>query len=406
MKCSAVRFWLLSAAAPADLPAGVRAHLADCPGCARQQGRLVRLEQEVRGQSSAASMPPLVRQRLTTLLAARSSPAAPRPPRRRLAGSLPWAATLLLAFGLGWLLSGSRTPQPSASPRPAENAPAALTSSEELLLARILESDRRLARTSRPAEQLQLLDDMAADLRQEAIRRARRGATEDVALVVDLHQRVVRRGVVGRALALPPGDGGRLAEVCERLRLAEDEAERAVGEVEPGAADRLRPLSVAVREARGRIDRRQPPSDEPDPPTADPGSWRGMLVVLVMQGIQLAEESDPQRRRDSLSELDEIDSLLGRAGRVLAELERTRPNDPGTPLPDKLTAAEEQRVKELEKTCKELEKALRRMKNKPAEKEREREREREHEREREKDRGKERDEKDDKERERGQKGNR
>jgi hypothetical protein len=374
MKCSAVRLWLLTAASAAEPPAAVQGHLGVCPVCARRRRRLVRLEEEVR--EPPPSLPPAVRQRLSAQLAARSSPAAP--PRRR-AGSLPWIAALLLAFVLGWLLGGNRTPTPSDGPRSDDAPRNALTSGEELLLARILECDRRLARTERPAEQLLLLDDMAADLRQEAIRRARRGASEDVVLMADLHQRVVRRGVVGRALALPPTDGARLAEVCERLRSAEDEVNRSLAEIEPSAAALLRPLGVAAHDARSRIDRRQSPGaePEPEPPTADPGGWRGMLIVLVLEGLQLAEEPDPQRRADSLSELEKIDSLLRRAGQVLAELDRARQADGDPARPAKLTPAEEQRVKELEKTFKDLEKVLKRMRHKPEDKEREKEKEKE-----------------------------
>src|SRR5206468_10712566 len=115
------------------------------------------------------------------------------------------------------------------------------------LTARLLERDLRLARTTQPGEQLRLLGDMAGDLRTEAVQLARQGAREDAALVAGLYGRVVRRGVVGRALVLPPQQ----AQVRDALRLLQ-EAEDEIDEHDGTTAVALRPLGEAARDARQR----------------------------------------------------------------------------------------------------------------------------------------------------------
>jgi hypothetical protein len=245
--------------------------------------------------------------------------------------------------------------------------PATLPRNEELLVARFLERDLRLTRTSSPGEQLQVLRDMADDLRGEALHRARQGAADDVPLVTGLYGRVVREGLVGRALALPAAQRpAQVAAVLRQLHEAETEADRAAVDVPAPAGVFLKPIGEASRDAQGSLRDGRPPVPGPGVEVAlaaDDGTWRALLTVLVVQGLRLAEEEDPARRADYSRELAELEELLRRAGRVANDLERARSSRLNSPGPlGGLPASEAERLKELEKTVKELEEALKRMK--------------------------------------------
>jgi hypothetical protein len=371
MKCSRVRFWLLSSASVQTPPAPVAAHLCDCPGCRRLLRRLCRLGAALAGPAPPA--PPAVRARLLPELARTPQTSEPRPQPQpapaaptglRPLPAFRAAAALLLAFGLGWLVAGDGTP-PVLPPTEPGIAPVARSGDQ--LVSRFLERDLRLARTALPGEQLHLLNDMAGDLHSEAVHLSREGSGADVALVSDLYGRVVRRGVVGRALALPPQERP-LAELLEQLNQAEGEADQAAAAAGPEAAAALRTLGAAARDARHRLDRGEPPDVAADlePPAERSDDWRGLLPVLVVQGLRLAEEQDPDRRADYWEELTELEGLLRRAGRVLESVEHARRGAGDPPgLRRALTPQEEDRLKELERTLHDLDSALKRMKSDP-----------------------------------------
>jgi hypothetical protein len=364
MKCAAAETWLLAAEAADGLPGAVRHHLDRCPRCRRQRERIDRLERLLAGQAPPA-FPAAARDRLwreLERLPARSAAA----PRERKRWPRPWiAALVLLSAGLGWLLAS----RDGSAPADRDVAPpAALPRNEELLVARFLERDLRLTRTSSPGEQLQVLRDMADDLRGEALHRARQGAAADVPLVTGLYGRVVREGLVGRALALPAEQRpAQVAAVLRQLHEAETEADRAAVDVPAPAGVFLKPIGEASRDAQGSLrDGRLPvpgPGVEVALAADDAGTWRALLTVLVVQGLRLAEEEDPARRADYSRELAELEELLRRAGRVANDLERARSSRLHGPGPlHGLPASEAERLKELEKTVKELEEALKRMK--------------------------------------------
>jgi hypothetical protein len=210
------------------------------------------------------------------------------------------AAALCLVLCLGWLVL--REPEPEREQPLAPGGPAAVRPVEESLVARVLERDLCLAEAAGPAEQLQALADMAADLHGESVHRARR---HDPELLARLYERVVREGVVGRALALPAGQHGMLVPLAEHLRQTAREAER-LGPEQPalcrmGTAAREveRVLLGASRGSPAPRDRRQPERG-PEPHV--------LLEVLVVQGLRLAEEDDPLRRADRCT--DVTDSLM------------------------------------------------------------------------------------------------
>jgi hypothetical protein len=262
---------------------------------------------------------------------------------------------VLLAFGVGWWAAQRRGGDgglgvPSPAPVAAVTPPA-----EEKLLTRFLERDRRLAAaTPLPGEQrLQVMTDMAGDLRAEALDRASRDSVEGVNVVVQLYQRVVRQGVVSRALALLPTQPQQVDALLGQLQRGESEIETAVARARPQVAELLRPMGGATRKAGDDIRARRAP-DAQDPDAAllpEDGSWQTVLTVLVLQGVQLADEEDAHAREECLKGLNELEPLLKQTGRV-----------PDGPESARAGQAEKERVRELEKTVQQMGRTLRQMK--------------------------------------------
>jgi hypothetical protein len=179
--------------------------------------------------------------------------------------------------------------------------------------------------------------------------------------------------------------------VLDQLRETETEIARASRDLRPAEADLLAPVGRAARAASERIRAGDRPSDSDNmgPLADDLSAQRAVLTVLVLQGVRLAEEDDPAARADCVKELAELDGLLRQANGVLSGLEQRRDARGAAILPRTLTGDEQERVKELEKTLRDLDRKLKSMKNeKPFEREkardkgrkddkRERERERE-----------------------------
>jgi hypothetical protein len=300
MKCKEAYVCLLSAPRADDLPPELVQHLFRCAKCRQRQRRLLGLDQELRQVPPPVETPGL-RQRLLDNLPpqiALPTPAIPAPADgpswRERAAVLATAATILLTFGLamGWVLSqrARHTPPLAAVPNAGPT---------ESVVGRILEKHVLLAEASSSAEQLALLNAIAADLRTEAMRLAREGPVEDVLLVSSLYERVVCQGVVGRAKILAPEQQAEVMPVLARqLAQTADESEQAAADALPGAGEGLRNLARAARAASqnlaGEIASLEPRSPSWQP--ARSGTMRDLLGVLVLQGIELAEETDPLRR--------------------------------------------------------------------------------------------------------------
>jgi hypothetical protein len=94
--------------------------------------------------------------------------------------------------------------------------------------------------------------------------------------------------------------------------------------------------------------------DDPDPDLAllpEDGSWQTILTVLVVQGVQLAEDEDPRSREACLKGLTELEPLVQQLGRVPDGAEPARP-----------APTEKARTQELEKALQEMSRALRQKK--------------------------------------------
>ncbi|MBL8800168.1 MAG: hypothetical protein JNM56_40170 [Planctomycetia bacterium] len=304
MRCKEAYICLLAAQHPRRPPAELREHLERCAACRKRQHRLLELEAEIRAlpqpeetldarlrfQEQLDQLPPLA-------VVPAPAPEA-RPRRRSLWPFVGLTACAMLVFGLAWVLS-----RPSGLPGTFAIAtrPRTPGGPAEATVARILEKDLQLAAAADSRQQLTALNDIAAELSVEVRRLSREGPVEDVLLVGGLYERVVCQGLVRRAQTLPAAEReGLVAELVKQLDRSAQEADGAVAAALPGAADGLRNLAIAARQAGGSLTGSAAPP-EPRTPAWQPaqsGTLRDLLGTLVLQALLLAEENDPLRRAD------------------------------------------------------------------------------------------------------------
>ena len=273
MKCELVQRRLLSIENPAQAPADLRAHLAVCGVCRDWQHQLLLIERHV----SHLPVPPsrakarLLHQFLLEPATegkgqktAATLPEAPVPPRRaarafsrlrsfpyeRLAASLA-AAVLVLALGW-WLWPEGPAPLPPAASAPVK--PVA-----DPLLTCLVRRDVRLARAETPRERLEILADLADDLRGEVQVLAQVTAGEELAELAKLYEQVVRDGIVKQAQALAAAD---------RRQLLGSMASRLAG----------------VERAVGRLARKVPPEHAPPLQVIVAAARMGSIRLLALQG--------------------------------------------------------------------------------------------------------------------------
>jgi hypothetical protein len=315
MRCRAVQAWMLGDETPQRPPREVRRHLQRCARCRQRYGRLVRILHEVRLLPSPAADCPAKARLLAALVATppptsspASAPPLPRmmPPRQPVpVRAVQWrrwvaAAVLLLAIGLGLLALARKGPTPI---EPIATAPAPSTSpSRGALEERVLEQHLRLAEDPAPGEELKALNGMATDLRGEALRQARRGAADDLALLGWLYRRVVVDGVLVSAAQVGPKDR-RLEAVSGELQRTVTDVQDLLSRVSPSLAVPLGLMARTAREAvrvlgtdpsRARLTR-----PEAEPPVAL--ASRQLLCVLVSQSLLVSTEDDPVRRAEHVT---------------------------------------------------------------------------------------------------------
>jgi hypothetical protein len=308
MICQDTYTWLLASRPDAPMPLSMRDHLAQCPRCRAHRRRLRDLDRELR----CLPAPPVDPQALNALLQKLDQMPAPAlPPTRpvprpwpvnwRLVGRV--AAVLLLALGAGWLLLPPRPHDPVPGDEPSAEQVAAVNAlrSQEPLVARVLGHDLRLAAALQPAEQFQVLAELAHDLGAEALRQAGLEHNEGLAVVSLGYAQVVRRGLVGRARAVSAESRPRLvAPVVKELQQTGSAADRLARNAAPDVREALLTLRAAAETALALLRGERPPADDL-PPLQIPavsGSPRDLVGALVAEGIRLAEESDPLRRAD------------------------------------------------------------------------------------------------------------
>jgi hypothetical protein len=301
MNCQAARYWIMTARGD-DAPPAVRRHLSECRACRVRVRRLLQMEDQLK----RVPAPPCDAGLQTFLRQIPNLPARPAPSWR----GLHIAASILFLAGIsGAFLYFSSGP---ATIDPGQVQPRAMRADDQLVR-RFVERDLVLADTTAPAKQWQVFIDMADDLRSEAIRLADEKAPDDVPMVVSLYERVLQRGVLGRASSLPAKDRQELQRaLADRLRTHESDLQRRLQQTPPDWLTLLQPIQNATRQTADTLaaENAAVPGLPHQPEALPRGSdyRRLLLSALVMNGLRLAEESDPLKRADCCSDL--ADHLL------------------------------------------------------------------------------------------------
>jgi hypothetical protein len=334
MKCREVHFWLLTTKADAPLPCGIRNHLVRCVRCRQEQQLLKRLDAEM-DRLPAPPADATARTRLLETIAkipqledratpnskipvtypvaqpmAQPQPAqAPQPvPQfwqwtsdvRVRAVLLTTAAVLLIA--IGWLLGHGLLTTPRGADWAAKriSPPVNLETTQPFVL-RLAKHDVQLAAAVDAGDQVQTLNVLAGDLKDEAIRLAQQGALAEVPVLTDLYRRVAEQGVVRRALLLPEEKRAEfVAALVKHFRTTDKQLQTLRGNAMPLVAKLLRPLEDTAREAGDLLEAGKVPPAAMD--TEPNGQERPAFVALVHYGLKLAEEVDPLRRAELSAE--------------------------------------------------------------------------------------------------------
>lgn len=399
MTCAAAETWLLTARSAHELPDSVRAHLAECRGCARRLAALTRTDDAVRRLAPEPN--PAARERLAEAIqrtpqAAPATTPAPAPtakPVRRLPGwtigvAAGLAAALLVA--VGWMagrMTAPRpvvqapTPAPSPAPTPPSVPPgppvplippvaglpvAPHPSLPASLAARAARQAAHVAADPAPDAQADALDDFAAAVRAEIVVRANAGDADSLPRLTGLHERLLKLGVVRQVARTPEARRAAVtARIGESLKAAADEVTTATAHLPPALSELLKPLSVSCREAAEAIRQGKPlpaPGDWPTPATP--------LEAVAAQAIRVAGASDPLARANECVQLAStlvqsaavlsaagLSDDAGRVGEALAtvldagvavNLERVESADPGGTLKGEVTLVRERTDKAME----------------------------------------------------------
>jgi len=290
MNCASAESWLLAARTAADLPEGVRGHVAGCDHCRGLQ----RLVSAIDRQAAGAVRPgdPAARRRLDTILAALPDP---RPGVRRASRARSHVLALLfVAVGVvGWLVgwatgrvAPTRPVEPTipvvAPPDPAPNPP----NSFDLRLAHFA---AEVTGQDAPAAFAASLTAVAQDIRAEAVRTAEAGRIRDTPRLVAMHDRVVRHGLAG-VLARLPSDTRRTvsASVSAALALAGEDLARRADAVAPAVGELLRPLAESCAKGADQIRGAKGPAA---PPASEVGGGPDDELIRHSVRFVLAESA-------------------------------------------------------------------------------------------------------------------
>jgi HAMP domain-containing protein len=249
--CDAVRNQVLALPDPRRVPAPLRAHVADCPGCRAWAEQAARLETLLE-QLPVPPAPAGKKDALVDDLSRRPAAEPVRPPAagwvRRNAALVGGLAAAVLVAGGWWLLGGNgRGPQlVQAAPR-------------DPFLDKVVKRDVALAKADTPAKKLRALGDLAGDLSAEAGELSRLATADELGDVEKWFRKVVTDGLVRQAKALPPHampPAERKAELealAGRLGAAADEAGRAAGESPPDAKRILNRIAETARDGEKEL---------------------------------------------------------------------------------------------------------------------------------------------------------
>ena len=299
MLCHKAVPWLLAAHSDEDLPGDLSAHLRSCPACRALHGRLGAIDASVR--SVARPMTTAALDRLSDALdGAPQTAVRIASPNRRKGKFRRWvtagtaAATLLtIGWASGRFVTKGRLDRVEAAPTPSTSPGPAPVIRPDPLIVRVAGPGSKLSYAPGQAERIDALKAMADEVRSEAIQLASVGSTEEALRLTGVHDTLLRQGVSGRILALPPAER---APVAARLvlDLRTDEAsilaaEQRMPEPVVGAIRPFRDCVAAVA-ADIEADRASKPA------AAEPGT--GRLEALTALALRLAETDAPMRRAE------------------------------------------------------------------------------------------------------------
>lgn len=306
--------WLLTARAMEDLPDDIRDHIKKCDSCRRQ----LQLLKQVDATVATLAFPPgragaiaRLEERLDGVR--RDGPTITSDCfARRLHATrrilLPVSAAALL-IGLGWIL-GYFTP---SLPKniPALGSQIAFpgnkrtpTVSEKTLLIRLVEHDVRLSETDEPADQVETLVRMADDISGEALRCVQRGSFDEVSLLANLYELVVRQGVLPKWASLPDDrKAAMLPGVVQQFRTTEADAKVLERDALPIVGDRFRSIGATAREAQDILQTGR--QLDPKALLPLPVNEASLLAVLVHQGLRLIATDDPLQRAELCADLSQ-----------------------------------------------------------------------------------------------------
>ncbi len=305
MICRQVYPWLLGTKDTTSLPQPVQRHLDCCPDCRQRWERLERLTEQTR-RMEAPPTNPAAKERLWKRLDEHPRPVTSSSPPRRQRGwrLLPMTLAASFLIGLGWILGHealwNSTPS-TQGPAAASRLPVARVSLSPIV-PRVAEQDVRLAASMTPADQLDGLIRMANVLKDEAFRLAQGGPRDELVLVAQLYDQVIRRGMVGRVKSLNPEQRRTMiAPLVEQLQGTATRVEGLSASILPAMAELLRPVSKTAREGSALL--MDPGAGASETTSLANVSGQALVAVLVLSGLRLVEESDPLRRANLSSEL-------------------------------------------------------------------------------------------------------
>jgi hypothetical protein len=119
------------------------------------------------------------------------------------------------------------------------------------LLANLLERDLRLASATTPRERIEILADLAEDLRQGTQQIAPAATQEELKAIACLYEQVVRDGIVKQAQALPATDRERVLDpIALRLDQTASQVDRLAREVSAQRAEQLQAIITSAHEGK------------------------------------------------------------------------------------------------------------------------------------------------------------
>jgi hypothetical protein len=272
VNCDSLHRRLLTLEHPDRPPDEVREHLAACPACRDWHQRLLQMERR------AATLPVPPPRRKTAFLerlvkeGEEKKPAEPRPgllpflrpgplgsrerAMQKIAVSVAMAAALLLvALGI-WAFQGGGPPPGN---------PGLEQIDKRYSLKHRLEQDPRWSEDKPAAQRLEVLSDLAEEVRSAAQAAARTGfapgrrvearatTATDLEKEVRLFKDIVERITATEALQVDPGERAQILKpLADRFAVAESQARQLAMEV-PSAAAPLRELAAAAGEGNRQL---------------------------------------------------------------------------------------------------------------------------------------------------------